>query len=293
MANPEGGSVNRTIDDNTVVANSGSVTNKSDQDPASDTEQYGGMDAASQRPGSKKKACFQITHITSKAAGHDANIDDPDSNDELDESRVDEYSSSAELLDSMNISKNSISDLDHSINEGAGGNSITNNVPLIPVSGSAEEHANNVASNPNQANGNGPHRFKVVKVATEPIRKGRWTCRDYPRESVKGVNQTTPEGIRNQETNKETLHSGNSSAASSVHYVHGQDNNADNPLAQGGEEGGKPPELSQKISSTSSKDIGNHGEMLHDNQKDDRLGLEQLKDELQEHTSDSTEGDEG
>lgn len=289
MANPEVGGVKRTIDDGNAVVNSGSVSNKHDQDPASDTEQYVGVDVTNQRPGSKKKACFQITSVSKRnAAEHDANIDDPDSNDELDESRAEEFSSS-ELIDSFNVSKNSIADLDRLVDETGAGNGV---ISLIPASGSDEQTNIGVAASASQANGNGPHRFKVVKVATtEPIRKGRWTCRDFPSESAKS--QTTPEGLRNQDSSKDTLvHSGNSSAASSVHYIYGQDN-SDNPLAQV-DESGKPSDLSRKASRTSSKDVGNHNNAsAHYDQKDDRLGLEQLKGELQEHTSDSTEGDDG
>ncbi|XP_063967477.1 TSC22 domain family protein 2-like [Lytechinus pictus] len=290
MANPEVGGVNRTIEDGSAVVNSGSGANKQDPDPTSDTEQYVGVDMANQRAGSKKKACFQITSVSKRnAAEHDqdGNMDDPDSNDELDESRADEFSSS-ELVDSFNISRNSIQDLDPSVDDVV--NTNINSATTVPASASTEEqlsNSNNVTSNANQANGNGPHRFKVVKVATEPIRKGRWTCRDFPSETAKS--QTTPEGLRNQDSSKETVvHSGNSSAASSVHYIHGQDN-SENPLSQV-DESGKPAELGRKVSTNSLKDTS---DACIDDQKDDRLGLDQLKDGLLEHTSESTEGDDG
>lgn len=298
MANPEVGGVNRTIEDGNAVVNSGSGANKQDPDPTSDTEQNVGVDMTNQRSGSKKKACFQITSVSKRndtENDQDGNMDDPDSNDELDESRADDFSSS-ELVDSFNVSKNSIHDVDPSVDDGGNAKSKTNSAvsSSMPASASAEEqssNSNNVTSNANQANGNGPHRFKVVKVATEPIRKGRWTCRDFPTETAKS--QTTPEGLRNQDSNKETLvHSGNSSAASSVHYIHGQDN-SENPLLQV-DESGKPTELSRKFSTNSLKDMRNHSDTgIHNDQKDDRLGLDQLKDGLLEHASESTEGDDG
>ncbi|XP_071484017.1 uncharacterized protein, partial [Diadema antillarum] len=302
MANPEGGGVNRTrgsIDDGNAVVNSGSAANLQDPDPASDTEQHGGVDISGQKLGGKKKACFQITQVlpVSKAANNDGNMDDPDSNDEQDESHADDFSSS-ERIDSFNMSKCSIPDLDHSLDDSSFDPVVAPSSMPAP-SGSAEEQTNNVTSNATQANGNGPHRFKVVRVASEPIRKGRWICRDFPSESsnVKTTNQTTPDSLRNQDPSKETLHSGNSSAASSVHYVHGQDNNSDNPLTVV-DEGGKPSDLGRKTSSTSTKDSENriNPKAIQEDQKDDKLRLvEQLKDELdlQEHTSESTEGDEG
>ena len=73
-------------------------------------------------------------------------------------------------------------------------------------------------------------RFKVVKIESkEPFRRGRWTCLDF-------LNSRPSERSEKPEKSGEEVGShgsGNSSAASSVHYVPGVDDPSRNPLLEG------------------------------------------------------------
>ncbi len=156
----------------------------------------------------KKKSFFQITSVTENVN------DENDSMDELDESRAEDLSSA----DLSNMSKLSVqtdieqSDADDPANSGG--------VCLNP---------NYAATNPNsEANGNGPSRFKLVKVARiEPIKRGRWTCKDFLTEPQPVAECSAPKA----EQMKDNV-SGSSSAASSVHFVPGENPPTDNPLGE-------------------------------------------------------------
>ncbi|XP_070538999.1 TSC22 domain family protein 1-like [Ptychodera flava] len=154
----------------------------------------------------KKKSCFQITSVK---VSENTNNDDNESIDDLDESHAEDVSS-----DMLDLSKNTEDTLDenHAI-----------------IQQEIITHDDNVNQN-SHGNGhcNGPSRFRVVKVETiEPIKRGRWTCTDYldPPAEKEQINVPPDRTIE-----KEPTGSGNSSAASSVHYVPGQDSNAENPL---------------------------------------------------------------
>jgi len=75
-----------------------------------------------------------------------------------------------------------------------------------------------------------PSRFRVVKIHSDKkIRRGRWQCQDY-------YDASSEKAAANKDSEaKASLPdggSGNSSAASSVHYVHGENPASDNPLVK-------------------------------------------------------------
>ncbi|XP_002739864.2 uncharacterized protein LOC100370433 [Saccoglossus kowalevskii] len=156
----------------------------------------------------KKKSCFQITSVK---VSENTNNDDAESMDELDESHAEDVSS--DLLD---MSKNTSQDLDQSNEDLMSPEIIKETLPPT-VNGNNQ--------------GNGPSRFRVVKIeTTEPIKRGRWTCTDFldPAEKPKEPKVETinvPERTVEIEPG-----SGNSSAASSVHYTAGQDAITENPV---------------------------------------------------------------
>ncbi|XP_038050620.1 TSC22 domain family protein 4-like [Patiria miniata] len=164
---------------------------------------------------SKKKSFFQITSVTENVN------DENDSMDELDESRVDD-------LSTADLSKLSLqTDIEHSETEDSP-NPLGAGYGINP----------NAAMNPNsEANGNGPSRFKLVKVARiEPIKRGRWTCKDFPSEPQPGSEST----VAKTEQIRDNV-SGSSSAASSVHYVPGENPPTENPLADTNSAPQQPP----------------------------------------------------
>lgn len=195
---------------------------RSDQE--SDAEGQVGNSSQSLKGSRPKKSAFQITSVVTKKEDNNHGADDADSQDELEESRVEEASSS-ELLDVSNISRGSQnSELDKSIVDDTVPSVSLPDRTAIPVDlVSTEETASNDGTA--ETNGNGPgSRFRVVKVPNpEPVKRGRWTCKDFPNEKNQG--QVVQE---RSELSKETIHSGDSSAASSVHYVPGE--NALDPL---------------------------------------------------------------
>lgn len=201
---------------------------RSDQE--SDTEGQVGNSSQSMKGSRPKKSAFQITSVVTKKADNNHGADDIDSQDELEESRVEEASSS-ELLDISNLSRASQnSELDKSIVEDTVPSvSLPDRTRLPADIVNIEETASNDGTG--ETNGNGPSRFRVVKVPNpEPVKRGRWTCKDFPTEKNQG--QLIQE---RSDISKENIHSGNSSAASSVHFVPGE--NAPDPSGGGtGEE---------------------------------------------------------
>ncbi|XP_077988100.1 TSC22 domain family protein 4-like [Glandiceps talaboti] len=225
--------------------------------------------------GQKKKSCFQITSVK---VSENTNNDDNESIDELDESHAEDVSS-----DMLEMSRTT--DLDHSIED----------LPVVPpeiINSDGNVHQNSYGN----GHGNGPSRFRVVKVETiEPIKRGRWTCRDYldPVEKEQLVPAT--DGT----TEKEPTGSGNSSAASSVHYVPGQDANAENPLNVGGSGDLQPPKqkpppkqqqtqtVPQPKQPQSSQNTGNNYEFEFDNATSQAATQNQGQDSIQSSTSQS------
>ena len=211
----------------------------------------------------KKKSCFQITRVITKSGGSDQL--DGDVDDDLDETNTEEVSSV-----SIDASKTNDTDIDqaedtlsaHSIPVGSEefakdvtlGN-ITSSTPHA-VFPSREKH-NSTPSHSSEPNGvlelNDnpslqpeptapdqpqivPHkekpsesRFKVVKIESkEPFRRGRWSCQDYldpPFSEKSEKDKTAFEEIGSHG-------SGNSSTASSVHFVPGLDDPSRNPLVE-------------------------------------------------------------
>lgn len=156
----------------------------------------------------KKKSSFKITSVIPKVPERSGSGDamqdlDGDSMDDLDESRADDVTS--EIFDS---SRNTDVDQENSSED-----------TLHTVT--PDEIVNKEKTDTHS-------RFKVVKIETkEPFRRGRWFCHDFldtPAHAEK--NEIRLGGL-------DDIHSGNSSAASSIHYVHGVDDPSKNPLASG------------------------------------------------------------
>ena len=148
----------------------------------------------------KKKSTFKITSVTKntqRGGSGDMTADvDGDSMDDLDESHTEDLNS--EVLD---CSKATDNDPDSLMTPGV----------LTP-----EE-----VSKPDAQS-----RFRVVKIETkEPFRRGRWLCHDYL--------NTAPEKIESKSADEVHVHSNNSSASSSIHFVHGVDDPSKNPLTAG------------------------------------------------------------
>lgn len=169
-----------------------------------------------QRPGldslPKKKSTFKITSITKntpRGASSDLTYDaDGDSLDDLDESHTEEVSS--EILDS---SRNTDVELDPTSSEDTTHNLTPDDTVLGP-----KDKTSDIQS-----------RFKVVKIEThEPFRRGRWLCHDFLDPS-----QAATEKTEIRQNHQDESHSGNSSAGSSIHYVHGADDPSKNPLTGG------------------------------------------------------------
>lgn len=145
----------------------------------------------------KKKTTFKITSVTKSSqrggSGDLTQDNDLDSQDDLDET-VDSHTE--DLSSEIYDTNSKATDTD-------------NQDPLLTPEEVIKEK---------------PARFKVVKVETkEPFKRGRWVCYDY---------LDAPEKSENKQ---EEIHvnSGNSSAANSVHYVHGVDDPSKNPLFAG------------------------------------------------------------
>lgn len=145
----------------------------------------------------KKKTTFKITSVTKSSqrggSGDLTQDNDLDSQDDLDET-VDSHTE--DLSSEIYDTNSKATDTD-------------NQDPLLTPEEVIKEK---------------PARFKVVKVETkEPFKRGRWVCYDY---------LDAPE---KPESKQEEIHvnSGNSSAANSVHYVHGVDDPSKNPLLAG------------------------------------------------------------
>ena len=172
------------------------------------------------RPGTenfppKKKGTFKITSVKL----NDTN--DGDSMDDLDESHTDmteEYSS--EILDTSRAT-----------DYGQDTPSAAEDMPSIS---SQNNIVHVVADNVKEKTGADIHsRFRVVKIETkEPFHRGRWICHDYldPHPSTSVSTEKSDTKVYAEDTRND---SGSSSAGSSIHYVHGVDDPAKNPLLAG------------------------------------------------------------
>ena len=248
MANPDGAKPREEEANMAMALATGGV--RTEQEYISDAE--GPLVDEGAAKNDKKKSCFQITSVK---ASENPN-DDNESVDDMDESRAEDFSSS-ELLDVSKVSTQT--DLERlELEEHAHSTpkkvTLMNNVPPTTSTPLVVNNANQTVPNdgilkrrtgsepphelPSQTvapptNGNGhPSRFKVVKVPRiEPFTRGRWTCRDYetqPKQNLISDNVSmssrTEPPQSHQQQNKD-LHSGNSSAASSVHENQNADGN--------------------------------------------------------------------
>ncbi|XP_033110343.1 uncharacterized protein LOC117111523 [Anneissia japonica] len=203
MAKPEGGVQEE--------ANLAVPSTKMEEDALNDPLDPQNAELANRIKG--KKSYFQITSVK-QADNSGVNNEDNDSMDELDESRADDTSV-------ISDTSKSTADLERSLRSLSPQPS--NSPPLEEKSSKAsvqEKGANN---------GNGPSRFKVVKVAhVEPVLKGRWTCKDFFHAPVtnvnvnESVNTKSVNSIVENKSEKDATNSEASSAASSVHLP-GQD----------------------------------------------------------------------
>lgn len=148
-----------------------------------------------------KKKSFEITGVVVAKVAIDHGNEECDSLDDVDETcETHTEDVSSDILD------------------------LSKNTDIEPDPSSTEDVSPNLEEPPRDPNRNisdMTSRFKVVKIETrEPFKRGRWTCLDFldpPAEKLdKGV---------------EEAGSGNSSAASSIHYIPGIDDPGKNPFA--------------------------------------------------------------
>ena len=152
----------------------------------------------------KKKGTFKITSVKLNDSAQDG-----DSMDDLDETHTEmteDYSS--EILD---VSK--------ATDYGQETPSVTEDIPISNQTGKEKEKTSDMHS-----------RFRVVKIETkEPFKRGRWLCHDF----LDPQPQATTVTAEKSETKLDDANSGSSSAGSSIHYIHGVDDPAKNPLLAG------------------------------------------------------------
>ncbi len=166
----------------------------------------------------KKKSSFQITGVyPAVKSGLDPDGDSLDDLDETAETHTEDVSS-----DIMDVSKTTDIDPDPSSAE-----EVPSPNHLVQDENTMKEtsliyHEQNGTKDPKDPNKDLHSRFKVVKIeSTEPFRRGRWLCHDFMAPAKDGEKTEKDEGVG----------SGNSSAASSIHYIHGVDDPAKNPLS--------------------------------------------------------------
>ncbi|XP_078613521.1 uncharacterized protein LOC144883133 isoform X2 [Branchiostoma floridae x Branchiostoma japonicum] len=185
----------------------------------------------------KKKSCFQITSVKGPGSEGESLADGYESTDELDDtSRTEDLSS--DMLDS------SMKTSDMEVDGASSGSEDTLN------QSDTESQTGSVYTN-------GVSRFRVVKIEPSvPTKRGRWVCTDFTDQQLNKENVGIKADFSDLRVNedKEGGGSGSSSAASSVHYIPGQDPNAENPIgmplesviSQGGMMGGQgQPGMSQ------------------------------------------------
>ena len=171
-----------------------------------------------QRPAAKKSS-FQITRVITKNDDVDA--------DDLDETNTEDMSS--DLLDISKTTESGAIEPDPSSEdtvemapeaEELQNTKEINHRPPIQ----AQQFDDSVQLDEKEKVNDGQSRFKVVKIESkEPFRRGRWTCLDFLDPPSEKLTEKTSE--------ENFVGSGNSSAASSVHYIPGVDDPSKNPLS--------------------------------------------------------------
>lgn len=192
-----------------------------------------------------KKGSFQITSVINRKQldSLDRTYEDADSiGDDYDETNTEDLSS--EILDTSKMT-----DIDQDPSSGdtvqslviddhaRGSIALPNSLSIAPDKGkqssintaaqqSSRQETEMTAGHLQQSKEDDPNfgatRFRIVKVSNERFVRGRWSCYDY---------QDSERTSR--EKSNEDLGSGNSSAASSVHYVPGDDPSK-NPFVSAG-----------------------------------------------------------
>lgn len=202
----------------------------------------------------KKKSSFQITSVVDRPDRSSSGFDSVDDLDDTCETHTEDVSS-----DLMDLSKTDI-EPDVYSSEETTPSFINEEVPKDTVKVShAQSKSNHVQAAPTASTPESqplpqtqphpqhptptpqppkpidhPSRFKVVKIESqEPFTRGRWTCLDFldPHNAEKKVSETAHDKLERHDKVPDEVGSGNSSAASSVHYVHGVDDPSKNPLA--------------------------------------------------------------
>ncbi|XP_076435993.1 uncharacterized protein LOC143275630 isoform X2 [Babylonia areolata] len=200
--------------ENMAVSSDASASQHSLKDTEKDDSEFRSNQSYPKIEAPKKKTTFKITSVTKSSqrggSGDLTQDNDLDSQDDLDET-VDSHTEdlSSEIYDT----NSKATDVD--VQD-----------PLLTPEEVIRE------SEPKEK----PARFKVVKVETkEPFRRGRWLCYDY---------LDAPDKMENKQE-EINVNSGSSSAANSVHYVHGVDDPSKNPLLAGAT--GTLPSLQQPM----------------------------------------------
>jgi len=174
----------------------------------------------------KKKSTFKITSVT-KSRGEGQNDADADSMDDLDET-VESHTEdiSSEILDSSKYTD--IGDQDTPLEENTQ-TTFGQESEVVPVN----KEVNNINKEGKSTDAHSTQtRFKVVKIETkEPFKRGRWTCHDLLDDHM--IDKSESKIVATDRDREEQANSGNSSASSSVHYVHGVDDPSKNPLIMG------------------------------------------------------------
>ena len=205
----------------------------------------------------KKSSTFQITSV--KKLPGEQGVEDIDSLDDLDETHTEDVSSNMlELSQSTDIEPDPPSAADAAqgassvvteqsedtggvVTSGIGGtkqeiNHLDSNIPGVAsnnpsMTSSAGNNGNISSILSKEKVQDSQSRFKVVKIESkEPFRRGRWTCHDSldPHSEKSAQNEKADSSPKGEE-----IGSGNSSAASSVHYIPGVDDPSKNPFGQG------------------------------------------------------------
>ncbi|KAL3848562.1 hypothetical protein ACJMK2_019413 [Sinanodonta woodiana] len=171
-------------------------------DPKDDSEQRLHLSAVKPMVDAqpKKKGTFKITNVMKNDA-------DGDSMDDLDESHTEVTEDvSSDILDISRATDN-------------GQDTPSEDIVFQGLSNEMDAKENK------DKTGSDMHsRFRVVKIETkEPFFRGRWRCHDY-------LDTMQVMSERSDTKLAEEGNSGSSSAASSIHYVHGVDDPSKNPL---------------------------------------------------------------
>ena len=184
----------------------------------------------------KKKGSFQITKVVTKSSGVNDDLDDPDETNTEDlSSEIVDVSKTTDIEHDMSSTEDTVTSLgqgqeDVSREAGKTYQQIPNQTAPPPSQNNQQILQTQVSQDqePTDNVNTVQSRFRVVKIESkEPFKRGRWMCLDYidPPSSEKATVTD-----RTEKPNHEEVGSGNSSASSSIHYVHGVDDPSKNPL---------------------------------------------------------------